>query len=1113
MGDRSSISLLGPVECTVDDRPVSLGGPIPRLLFVQLVLARGRTVPDESAIDAVWAQRPPDSVSAALRVHVAALRAAVRMAGWSVDREHYGYCLHTDEVQLDVDQLSDAERDSAIENEPVDALAAAEHGLSLWRGPSLVDVRRLPLGQRLGNELDHRRAALTDRRLELLVEMGRSGEVLAPLEALVREDPLNEARWALLANARYRTGHPAEALHTLADARRALDEEAGLLPGPALRELHQRILTHSLEPARAHPAGARRQSKAVPATLRAQLPPRLYGRDRELATLTSHLNDVLTGRRSTVVWIHGEAGSGKSALAAQLATAAAAQGVDVLYGWAEKEGAYPLGLLAGPLRDLRAETPDPTGRQARETLDAALGRAGRRSADPAPHLVAPATGDRARVFEAVRRTLSAGQRPVVVVLDDIQWADELSIAVIRSIARFPVSRPLLIAITERDSQTSPFAGLGTEDLPLRPLGAQALATWARRDDPEWVGELLALTGGLPLLVEEVLGRTRDGIELAALRATISQRLLRDRTVGLTERARRVLLVAAILGPSFGFDDLLAITGAGELALVEDLDACAGAGILRYDVSDPAVFRFAHDLLRPAMLEGVVPLRQMRLHAAVLDGLTDLTPGRALHHARAAGRFVAPPRVAELTIHAVTEQLRGYGFEDARVMALRTLADHGAQLSPGLRARLMAPLARAETALGQAREGRAHFQEALAGAQISGDVETATHVVLLLEEMFGHGQAMAPDTPAQLERLYAALPGNALELRFAVLRQWVFACLSGGRLDEAAALLARARLLAAELGTPEAESHLLSLEYFRCECGGDVPPRLPLVRRAGELAMQCSDGLLTARYLGMAIIQHLHDGEIDHADHAADRLTELGTTTGDPYSRWLGCAAKFSAPLLAGDLETARRMAIRAYEYGSASELFAAESSHLGQMFVLGWVTGNLQPFHRPAEAAPELEGPELTLRAVAALIMALAGNSQQATAALTSLADMIPVAGSQWVGFVGLALAVEAAALVGHEEVLLLAEPILRRRRADHVILGTGILDLGPVARYLALTCAGTGRPAEASALLAAVRDDPRSGAIWAQRAAIDLGASGHGGAESVPAEPGAAWGWLSASA
>lgn len=1109
MGDHiPRLSMLGPVEVSVATEPVRIGGPIARLLLVQLALARGRTVPDERAIDAVWGHRPPDSVAAALRVHSTSLRASLRTVGWTLHREHAGYALRAAALCLDTDDLDAAEHVASDDADLPAALSAVDLALDLWRGPSLVDVRRLPLGERLAEGLDRRRRALVDRRLHLLVELGRAREALGTLEGLVHEDPLEEARWALLATALYHCGHPAQALRALEEARRVLADEAGLLPGPVLRELQQRILTHSMHAA-PRPEVTRSVPSGIPAALAALQPPRLHGRHTEMASLRAAVERADSSGRSVVVRLSGQSGSGKSALLARLASDAVGRGFDVRFGWAEEQATPPLGLLANPLDELTAQVPELRNSHVRQVLDAVLGRSLAGATEPMP---ATAVIDRAQMLDAVRRTFAMLRRPLLLVLDDVQWADEVSLAAVRSIGRFPVDRPLVIVVSEREARLPVASGRGIEEITVGPLNTAAVQAWTRITDQRETSQLMALTGGLPMLVEEVLRQLSAGAQLSQLREAMSRRLLRERSSRLPDRAIDVLLAGAVLGHSFTFADLTAALAVDDLQLVEDLDEAVAAGILSYDLDEAGTFRFVHDLLRQAVLDHVTPLRVMRLHASVLDTISALPPQRAVEHAWAAGRFVDPARLSELTLAAAAHQLEGFGFHSARRLVHRVLDEHRAQLGDVAVARLLTLLAQAEAALGEARAAREHLHQAVSLAQSTGDVETAAQAVLLVETLFGHGLAMAADTPAMLQRLLDALPADAWETQSTVLRQLVFAHISAGRLGAAEQALGRARLVAGGLGGVENESALVYLDHFLAECSGEQQRRRAAVLRAGELAEENDSPRLRTRHLGVAVMEYLHAGAPGEADRCADELATLGAATGNPYARWLGLAAKFSAPFLAGDLTQASTIAETAHQQGVERDLFAADSAYLGQLFAVGWVRGQLPPVARPAEGSG-LEGPELAWRAVAALTAALHGATEEAKSALSELTAVMTTAGAQWIGFVGLALAVEAAVLIDEPALLHCAESTLRRRLGDHVLLGTGILDLGPVSRYLALVCAGTGRTDAAKALLIGVLNDSASGAIWQWRAGFDLitlrGSVPARGPYATAAGPGDAWSWM----
>ncbi|MBA2555574.1 MAG: AAA family ATPase [Geodermatophilaceae bacterium] len=1108
------VRLLGPVEVTHGDLPISVGGPIPRLLLVQLVLAAGRSVPDDQAIDAVWGDWPPDSVAAALRVHMTYVRRAVRPLAWTVDRAHHGYALSAADVALDVNRLDTVEQELRDMTDPLDTLSAVERGLALWRGPSLTDLRRLPLGGRLAATYDRRQESLVDRRLELFLRLGRARDALAPLHRLVREDPLNEGRWALLAEALYRAGHPAEALAAVADARKALDEQAGLLPGPTLRTLQQRILDHEFEelPLAAVSSHVPERLRALPKALDAQAPERLIGRREQLRMLSELLTASTQRAASSVVRIHGESGVGKSALAAHLARDADRQGMRVLYGWAEADATRTLGLLAEPLAEVVGSRPHVRSSESGRALGRVLGW---RPVDDTAASGQPAEpgAARAQLIDAVRRALSAdvAQESLVVVLDDVQWADEISLAVLRSIARFPLPRPLLLVLLERSGSSSAVAGRGVVDLDLTALTEDDIATWANQPAGDWTRHLVTITGGLPLLLEGVLQRARAGSDPSDMTHAAGRLLLRDRSAGLSARTSDALIAAAVLGPSFRFDHLLALTRGSDRDLVEDLDAAVRVGVLAYDSSDPALFRFPHDLLRGAVLEDVTPLRRSMLHAEVLRVIADLPSLVAVHHAQSAGTFLPAQALAELTLRAAEELLDTVGFDQARSILSETLQGVRNNIPAAQRALLLTALARAEAAQGDPVAARAHLSDAQAAAATASAPEVVATVVLA-ESLFGQEAAQDAGAAVRLAELFDALPDAAIGTRLQVMNQLAFAHVNGGRLAEAANAIERARGLAAELGSAPAEVSVIYVEYLRCLFAGETTRRAALVARAGLLVGANSDPGLRARYLGMSIVQSLNDGQFSEADHRAEELADVGNRTGSPYSEWIGLAGRFSTPFMNCDLVAAHSAAERAFSCGSRNEIFGASSAYAGQLFALGWVQGKLDAIAQPTEA-PSLDGPQLAWHAVRALALALTANHGAAAAELTAASELIPVVGAHWIGFVGLALAVEAAAILRQRKVLSMAEPILRRRRTDHVILGTGALDLGPVRRYLGLALNGLGRRDEALSELDAAHSDPRSGRIWQLRAAFDLSSLGAAPTGSrLTRGDGLPWAWLPAT-
>ncbi|MDQ1373090.1 MAG: hypothetical protein QOJ09_428, partial [Actinomycetota bacterium] len=692
-----------------------------------------------------------------------------------------------------------------------------------------------------------------------------------------------------------------------------------------------------------------------------------------------------------------------------------------------------------------------------------------------------ASEDRVRALEVVRRAVALGAQPapLLLVVDDVQWADEMSRGFIRRLGRYPVPHPLLVIVTERSDRESTVAGRGIVDLAVEPLLEDDVAAWVGGA----AEELHRMTGGLPLLVEEVVRRAAAGASVEEMRGSVGRALLHDRAAGLARRSLDVLVKAAVMGRTFAFDQLARVHDADELELLEDLDASVDAGMLTYDRSDPGVFVFPHDLLREAVLDRVAPLHRQALHGRVLEALGDaMEPVAAAHHAAAAGRFVEPERYAVWAERAVGALNQGFAFAQARDMAGEALA-RGAELGAALQAALLVGLARAEVAVGEPEAAHRHLAEAHALATVADDPVLHAEIVAV-ESLFGHRFPSDHQRSARLADLLGRVGPSTPWTRFELLRQLTFDHLNAGQLQAADEALAEAETVAAELGDPLAHVALVLLQHWRWESEGERRRRKDAVARASATVVD--DRLSEGRIVAMQLVEALHDGDGDGADRLAGTLTEIGATAGEPQLEWLGLTARFNLPFLAGDLEEARAASVRAFERGTEAGVVGAKGAFATQTYATGWIEGDLAGFIEPLEAVV-VEGPDLAWQAALALAYAVAGRTAEASSTLSATRGMISEAGGHWLNFVGVAIGVEAAVQVGDTEVLRLARPVLERRSGDHVVLGHGALDYGPVDRYLGLALVGLGDVDEGMALLSTVCHSHGAGNTWRERARTDL--------------------------
>ena len=312
------VEVLGPVEAWVDGRRVALGGQRPRALLAVLTLRRGHVVSSEQLIDELWGEDPPARARDSLQMHVSRLRKALTDAGGDAERlasRAGGYVLELAPGARDLDVWAAALGQARIAHAAgrlEAARMAIDEALGVWRGA--------PLGGASAHELlDGERARLEEQRLaaaiegiELDLELGRHGEVLGQLEAMVIAHPFKERLVELQMVALYRSGRQADALAAFHAARARFVEELGIEPGQPMCELHEAVLHH----ADALAADTTPGRPAARAERRLPVPPnRTIGREDDLDAIGERLRDGSV-RLLTLI---GPGGVGKTRLALETA--------------------------------------------------------------------------------------------------------------------------------------------------------------------------------------------------------------------------------------------------------------------------------------------------------------------------------------------------------------------------------------------------------------------------------------------------------------------------------------------------------------------------------------------------------------------------------------------------------------------------------------------------------------------------------------------------------------------------------------------------------------------------------------------------------------------------
>lgn len=264
-------------------------------LSLLLVHANERTSTD-ALIDALWGDAPPSGAKATLSSHLFRLRRALetnRARGSpfaTVVHDAGGYRLVASPTAIDsqaFEEKAEASRDLLSNGHPERALVCSEQALALWRGRPWSPHSDLPWAAVATARLEEVRAQLRERRAQCRIELGYLETALTELDLLVAEYPLREQLWAQRMRALYQLGRTGDALGAYQRVRAVLIEELGVEPGPALRDLHRRVLAGD-------PALGRTPTERIvvqPSNQATRLLPRpqttLRGRTGELSDLAS----------------------------------------------------------------------------------------------------------------------------------------------------------------------------------------------------------------------------------------------------------------------------------------------------------------------------------------------------------------------------------------------------------------------------------------------------------------------------------------------------------------------------------------------------------------------------------------------------------------------------------------------------------------------------------------------------------------------------------------------------------------------------------------------------------------------------------------------------------
>ncbi|MFI7419473.1 BTAD domain-containing putative transcriptional regulator [Nonomuraea sp. NPDC049684] len=922
------LHLLGPLHATMDGRRLDLGSARQRAVLARLVAADGQVVSTDRFIEDLWQGQPPPKALAALQVYVSNLRRVLEPdrpprapAGVIVSAPPgYRLCLPDEAVDAwRLPGLIDAAGAALKRGAGTVAHDLLDQALGLWTGPAYAEFTEEWAAPEAARMAELRLVAV-EYRAEAALLMGRHAEAVPELRGHADAHPLRENAVRLLALALYRSGSQAEALAVLRHARENLAEELGVDPGPALRALEQDILRQS-ESLHAPEVVEHVQERPVAAQ-----EPSIVGRARELAALRE---EAVRPLRRTV-WLGGEPGAGKSALAEAFAAELAERGWRVAFGRCpEIDGdAPPAWAWSEIVRQLAAVRPPAAADAAR---------------------LAPLLNDGVAIqnqFQLARAVAGylAGCAPLLVVLEDVHRADGETLHLLRHLD--PAARILVVATyrpaetTEDLSATLAALATGSRHVELAGLDEAAVATLLERHsqraglDPATVRTVLERTLGNPLFVCEIARLlASEGPQAAEALPPGVRDLIRRRITRLPATAQTVLRNAAVVGRDADVDVLIALHDGDEDTVFDGLEAGVMTGLLAEP--GPGRVRFTHVLVRQALYEDTARIRRTRLHGRVVSVLERLRPNDVAalaHHALEAAapdavRYARAAAVQASGLHAHREAAAlwraalEFATDDATrldlLCGLVSALGHAGDVLGALAARTRAvELAAPRGALARALTSyeapvvwtiqvdslyNRDFMEAVERELAAGpDDETRCRLLAaLVFELEGHDDDRVDAAGAEAVALARRL--GRPDLLCLALNARYFAVLSPERRDELEAV--GAELL--ELGRTHRLVGYLTLGHCALLMAALGRTDLEAARRHADSGVAVS----TSGQLGMSLailtlfgaLRKLVEGEFDEAEAVYTGLTEQMAERGGVNARAMGALCRFAVRMARGNV--------------------------------------------------------------------------------------------------------------------------------------------------------------------------------------------------------------------
>ncbi len=814
------------------------------------------------------------------------------------------------------------------------------------------------------------------------------------------------------------------------------------------------------------------------------------GRARELAALTALLPRA-DGEERRAALVSGEPGSGKSRLVRELAGRLAAEGALVLYGACDAVVPAPYGPFVEALdRLVRQAEPE----ELRADLGLGGGELTRLLPDlPSvvgglpPPLAADADAERHRLHTAIVELLaSLGARaPVLLVLEDVHWADAGTLLVVRHLARAGADARMLLVVTFRDAEADMPAELaetlvdvarsegvvrvrlgGLSDDDVGEFVRNATGADARQEVLEAIG---SLTDGNAFLLTELWRELVDSraIEVRAstvhltrpvaaigtpetVREVVTQRLAR-----LEPATGHVIELAAVVGAEFELETVRRAAELPEGQLLDAIDDVVRSGLVVDAPGLRLAYRFAHELVRRAVADRLSAARRADIHLRVAeaieaypaDGESRTRLATLAYHFAEAAPIGGAERAVAYNLLAAQSAADALAFDEAaeRLRTALALGIHDPQERGQARLRLGYACHRG----GRATDALAAFRDTAALARELEDAELLAGAAIGFEESCWRPGIHGEGSIELLEEAARFIGTEPSELRVRLLGALARALDFTGEYARAAVARDEAITMARSRGDREALGLVLSASFWsRGVTSNDEVNRMLV--EAYAIGEELGD--LAIRTEALAWLVPSYVALCDHATahQTLDRLFDLARKLHEPF--YLHVAEHYASALALcdGDLAGAEAAALRSDEWSRLLTGRDASGVHGIQMFGIRREQGRL------AELAPVVRVLATGDRAGAwapglAVVLAALGMEDAARRELGRLrsAGLGALKESLWLA--GLTYLADAASMLGDEETAAVVYPELEPYQGTNVQVGHFVSCYGAADRYLGM--------------------------------------------------------------